>query len=129
MVESLGKRPKPPIKCLGYKGEYLFRDFLEEGNKMDIIHNIQDATIVEGVARSAPSICASLDNRQVDQQSTMIEVEAIIVEVPILISIDYGGNNCYINCNMIERFHLVRRKHFLGKNGTFSYKYKKDFND
>jgi hypothetical protein len=41
----------------------------------------------------------------------MIEVEGKIDNHPIAILIDYGASHSYIDPNLVERFHLQRRKH------------------
>ena len=56
-------------------------------------------------------IYAALDNKQVNYQSLMIEVEGKIDNQPIAILIDSGTSHSYIKSNIIERFHLQRNKH------------------
>jgi hypothetical protein len=58
-----------------------------------------------------PRIYAALDNKQVEYQSHMIEVEGKIDNQPIAILIDSGASHSYIDPNLVERFHLQRRKH------------------
>jgi hypothetical protein len=58
-----------------------------------------------------PRIYAALDNKQVEYQSPMIEVEGKIDNQPITILIDYGASHSYINSNIVEIFHLQRSKH------------------
>jgi hypothetical protein len=78
---------------------------------MRIVHNIQEDDIVEDMGRSMPRIYAALDNKQEEYQSPMIEVEGKIDNQPIAILIDYGASHSYINPNLVEIFHLQRRKH------------------
>jgi hypothetical protein len=54
-----------------------------------------------------------LDNKQVEFQSHMIEVEGKINDQPIAILIDSGASHSYLDPKMVERFHLPRSK--LGK--------------
>jgi hypothetical protein len=68
---------------------------------------------VEDMGRSMPRIYASLDNKQVEFQSHMIEVEGKINDQPISILIDSGASHSYIDPKLVERFHLTRSK--LGK--------------
>ena len=65
------------------------------------------------MGRSVPRIYASLDNKQVEFQSHMIEVEGKINEQPISILIDLGASHSYLDPNMVEIFQLLRSK--LGK--------------
>jgi hypothetical protein len=78
---------------------------------MRIFHNIQEAEIVKDMGGSMPKIYASLDNKQVEYQSPMIEVEGKIDNQPIAILIDFGASHSNINDNIVEIFHLQRSKH------------------
>ena len=61
--------------------------------------------------RHVPRICATLDNRQSEHQSHMIEVEDMINKQPIEILINLGESHSYIDPNLVERFHLEISKH------------------
>ena len=74
-------------------------------------NNIQEDTTVDDIGRYVPRICAALENRKVDHQSHMIEVEGMVNKKPIAILIDSGASHSYINPNIVERFHVERRKH------------------
>jgi predicted aspartyl protease len=63
--------------------------------------------------RYVPRIYASLDNKQDEFQSHMIEVEGKINDQPISILIDSGASHSYLDPNMMEEFQLSRSK--LGK--------------
>jgi hypothetical protein len=56
-------------------------------------------------------IYATLDNKKVEYQSPMIEVEGKNDNHPIEILIDSGDNHSYIKSNIVEIFHLQRSKH------------------
>jgi len=58
-----------------------------------------------------PRIYATLDNRQVEYQSHIIEVEGKIDNRPIAILIDYGASHSYKDLNLVERFKLKKCKH------------------
>jgi len=75
------------------------------------IHNIQEDEIVKDMGGNITRIYATLDNKQAEQQSPMVEVEGKIDNHPITILIDYLDNHSYINSKIIERFHLQRSKH------------------
>ena len=64
-------------------------------------HNIQEATTMDDVGRYVPKICATFDNKQVEHQSHMIEVEGIIDKQPIAILIDLGASHSYIDHNLV----------------------------
>jgi hypothetical protein len=67
--------------------------------------------MVEYMGRSMPRIYAALDNKQAKYHSHMIEVEGKIDNHPIVILIDSRVSHSYIDPNLVERFHLKRRKH------------------
>jgi hypothetical protein len=66
---------------------------------------------MEEMVGSMPRIYASLDNKQTEYQSPMIEVEGKINNEPIEILIDSVSSHSYINYNIVEIFHLQRSKH------------------
>jgi hypothetical protein len=114
MTETMGKRPrKQPIKCWGCEGDHMYRDFPHRGEKVRIVHNVQQVDTVEDMGRNVPRIYAALDNKQVEFQSHMIEVEGKINDQPIAILIDSGASHSYLDPKMVERFHFPRSK--LGK--------------
>jgi hypothetical protein len=54
-------------------------------------------------------ICVALENKQVEYESPMIEVEGKIENQTIEILIDYGARYTYINFNIVEIIHLESR--------------------
>jgi hypothetical protein len=66
---------------------------------------------MEDMGGIMPRIYATLDNKQEEYQSPMIQVEGKINNHPIAILIDYGAIHSYINSRIIERFHLKRSNH------------------
>jgi hypothetical protein len=88
-IETGGQRPRnPPIQCWGCKGDHMFRDFPHISDKMRVVHNVQQAKIVEYMGRGVPRIYASLENKKAKYQSHMIEVEGMIHKRTITILID-----------------------------------------
>jgi hypothetical protein len=47
-------------------------------DKVRVVHNVQQDETVEDMGRSIPRIYATLDNKQAEFQSHMIEVEGMI---------------------------------------------------
>jgi hypothetical protein len=78
---------------------------------MRILHNIQEVETMKDMGGSMLMIYASLDNKQVEYQSPMIEVEGKIGNQPITILIDSGDSHSHINANIVEIFYLQRSKH------------------
>ena len=91
----------------------MYRDCPQRGEKARIVHNVQQVDTVEEMGRNVPRIYAALDNKQVEFQSHMIEVEGKINNQTIVILIDSGASHSYMDPKMVERLHLPRRK--LGK--------------
>jgi hypothetical protein len=73
-------------------------------------HNIQEDEAVKYMGGNMPRIYAALDNKHVEYQSPMMEVEGKIDNQPIEILIDSEASHSYINVNIVERFHLQRSK-------------------
>ena len=55
------------------------------------VHTIQEEETVGDVANEMPRINASLENRQVDHQTSMVEVQGMIQNQSISILIDPGA--------------------------------------
>jgi hypothetical protein len=91
----------------------MYRDFPHRGEKVRIVHNVQQDDTVEDMGRNVPRIYAALDNKQVEFQSHMIEVEGKINNQTIAILIDSGASHSYLDPKMVEIFQFPRRK--LGK--------------
>jgi hypothetical protein len=75
---------------------------------MKIVHNIKESTATEYVGRSVPRIYASIENRHVEHQSHMIEVEGKISIQPVVILIDSEAIHSYIVPDIVVIFHLKR---------------------
>jgi hypothetical protein len=114
MTETMGKRPrKQPIKCWGCEGDHMYRDFPHRGEKVRIVHNVQQVIQLRTWEEMYQGSMQPLDNKQVEFQSHMIEVEGKINDQPIAILIDSGASHSYLDPKMVERFHFPRSK--LGK--------------
>jgi len=70
-----------------------------------------------------PRIYTALNNKQVEFQSHMIEVEGKINDQPIAILIDSGACHSYIDTNLVERFHFPKRE--FGKTFVDAVRYKR----
>jgi hypothetical protein len=106
---SLGKRGRPPIQCWGCKEDHLYKDCPHKKDIVKTVHNIQEDTIVKYMGR----IYAALNDRQIEYQSNMIEVEGKIINQPVSILIDSGASHCYIDPKIVDILHLEKIK--LGK--------------
>ena len=76
------------MECWGCKGNHRYRYFPHKNDKLRVVHKVQQAEIVEDMGSRMSRIYATLDNKQVEFQSHMIEVEGMINNQSITILID-----------------------------------------
>jgi hypothetical protein len=77
MVEVGEQRPRQmPIQCWGCQGNHKYKDCPHKNGKVRVVHNVQQVETVEDMGSRMPRIYASLDNKQAEYQSHIIEVEA-----------------------------------------------------
>jgi hypothetical protein len=86
---------QPPMQCWGCKGDHRFRDCPHRGEKGRVVHNVQQVEIVEDMGRYVPRIYAALENKQVEYQSHMIEVEGMVI---------MSSQWCHLGCQMHQFF-------------------------
>ena len=87
---------KEPMKCWGCGEEHLVRDFPHRQKNSRKVYNIQEATIVNDVARTVSHIYVALDNNQADHQASVVEIEGMIFNHLVSVLIDPGSNLSYI---------------------------------
>jgi hypothetical protein len=100
-----------PIQCWGCQGNHKYRDCPHKNGKARTVHNVQQTETVEDMGSRMPRIYVALDNKQVEFQSHMIEVEGMINNQPLIILIDSGAIHSYVDPRVVESFHLTRSKH------------------
>jgi hypothetical protein len=75
-VETWCQRTRNPlIQCWGCKGDHMFKYCPHRGEKLRIVHSVQQAKTTKDMGINVPRIYAALDNKQIKYQSHMIEVE------------------------------------------------------
>jgi hypothetical protein len=89
----------------------MFRYCPHIGEKVRTFHNVQQDETMEDMGRNVPRIYASLDNKQEEYQSHMIEVQVMINNQSIAILIDSGASHSYIDLKMVESLNFLKRKH------------------
>jgi hypothetical protein len=62
-----------------------------------VFHNVQQAEKVENMGSRMSRIYVALNNKQVEFQSHMIEVEGMINNQPFTILIDSGASHSFID--------------------------------
>jgi hypothetical protein len=111
MGEVGGKRSRQtPIQCWGCKAGHKYRDCPHKSDKVRGFHNVQQEKTVEDMGKRVSRIYATLDNKQVEFQSHMIEVEGMINKHAFTILIDSGASHSYIHPKVVEIFLFPRRK-------------------
>ena len=58
---------------------------------------------VGDLARTIPRINVTLENRQADYKTSMVEVEGKLNQIPISILIDLGASLSYISPDLVEK--------------------------
>ena len=103
-MADVGKqRPRQtPIHFWGCQGNHKYKDFPHKNGKVRVVHNVQQAETVEDMGSRIPRIYAGLDNKQVEFQSHMIEVEGMINNHAFTILIDSGASHSYIDLRVVE---------------------------
>ena len=66
--------------------------------------------IVGDLTRTMPKINAALENQQADYQTSMVEVEGKINQIPISILIDPRASLSYISPKLVEKCKLPVEK-------------------
>jgi hypothetical protein len=99
------------LKCWGCGEEHLLRDFPHRQKNSRRLYNIQEATIVNDVARNMPWIYAASDNKQADHQASVVEMEGMIANHQISILIDLGSNLSYVAPHTIDKCKLQPIRH------------------
>jgi hypothetical protein len=89
----------------------MFRYFPHRGEKVRTVHNVQQDETMEDMGRNVPRIYATLENKQAEYQSHMIDMEGMINNQTIAILIDSGASHSHIDPKMVEIFHFPRSKH------------------
>ena len=65
---------------------------------------------MEYIARIVPRISATLENRQADHQTSMVEIKGVLKDKPISILIDLGASLSYIVARIVELYKLQQDK-------------------
>jgi hypothetical protein len=94
-----------------HKGDHKYRDCPQKSDKVRVVHNVQQVEVVEDMGRRVPRIYAALENKQVEFQSHMIEVEGMTNNHAFTILIDSRDIHSYMDPKVVERFIFPRSKH------------------
>jgi hypothetical protein len=97
---------KEPLKCWGCGEENLLMDCPHRQSNIRRVYNIQESTTINYVARSMQCIYAALDNKQVDHQTSVVEMEGMIANHLVSILIDLGSNLSYVAPKIVDKCKL-----------------------
>jgi hypothetical protein len=75
------------------------------------IQNLQKASKVGDIGKSLHQINATIDGRQADHQSSVVEIEGRIHDTQISFLIDPGATLSYITLDVVESNKLRKQKH------------------
>ena len=81
---------------------------------MDPLNPMQEASIANEKDRNLLIINASLEYRQADHQSTMLEIEGKILNTHVSILIDSGASLSYIAPTVVDKCKLLKEKKMHG---------------
>ena len=101
---------KEPVKCWECNGPHYASIFPNWKKTISNIHTMHEEMNVGDLARTMPRINATLENRQEDYQTSMVEVGGKLNQIPISILIDPGASLSYISPNLVEKFKLSVEK-------------------
>jgi hypothetical protein len=111
-VKKVGDNPREPLKCWECGEPHLRRNCPRLiSTARTTVHNLQEASTVGDMGRSMHRINAVVDGRQVDHQSTIVEVEGKIHDNHISILIDPGASLSYVTPGLVELNKLKKVKH------------------
>jgi hypothetical protein len=107
-----GKYQENHLLNVGVVGEIICLEIVLTWVKnVRTVHNVQQAETMEDMGISVPRIYATLDNKQAEFQSHMIEVEGKLNNQTISILIDSRASQSYIDPKMVEILQFPRNKH------------------
>ena len=83
---------KEPVKCWECQGPHYEKDCPNRRRNYNNVHTIQEEEMVGDVENEIPKINAALENRQVDHQTSTVEIQEMIQNKPVTIMIELGAS-------------------------------------
>jgi hypothetical protein len=111
-TKKFGDNSHEPLKCWECGEPHLRRNYprLITTNRI-VVHNLQEASIVGDMARSFHRINATIDGRQANHQSLVVEIDGKIHDTQFFVLIDPGATLSYITPDVVESNKLKKQKH------------------
>jgi hypothetical protein len=101
---------REPLKCWECGDPHYYKDCPLRKKTNNNLHIVREASTVDEIARNIPKISATLENRQADHQTSMVEVEGMLNNEPISILIDPGASLSYISPRVVKMCKLQKNK-------------------
>jgi hypothetical protein len=97
---------KEPLKFWACGEENLLRGcpHIQQNNRR--LYNMQESAIINDVARIMLRIYTTMDNKQADQQNSVVEMDGMITNHVVYILIDPGSNLSYVAPQTIDKCKL-----------------------
>ena len=102
---------REPLQCWKCGGTHMHRNHPLENESARPSYNIQEVETVGQVERAVPRIYATLEDRQADRQSTVVEVAGKIVEQSVSILINPVSTHSYITPRVVDICSFKKVKH------------------
>ena len=94
---------KEPVWCWTCGGDHHRRYFPHHQGGMPHIYSAEDAQTIGDVGQSIPHIYVALDNKKVDHQASIIEMEGKLCDWIVFILIDPGSNYSYVSLDLVDK--------------------------
>eukprot|EP00253_Pinus_taeda_P008401 PITA_08401 len=92
---------RPPVQCWGCGGPHYVKK-CPQRKGTEQLFQIHEASTVDEVGCSVRRINAALDDRQVEYQPTMVELEGKILDLTVAILIEPGATLSYVSPKVVE---------------------------
>ena len=101
---------KEHVKCQECQEPHYVKECLNRRRNYNNVHTIQEEKIVGDVENEMPRIIESLENREDDHQTSMVEVQGMIQNHLVSILIDPGSSLSYVSPSITEKCNLSLKK-------------------
>jgi len=102
---------RKPLRCWTCCGEHCWSECpLHQGSRTHI-YSAQEAHTIAYVGQSILRIYEAVDNRQVDHQTSIIEIEGKLHDQVVSNLIDLGTNYSYISLNLMDECSMNKEVH------------------
>jgi len=102
---------KGQLQCWICGKEHFRKDFTSHHGGSPEIYNDQEVQTIGDVGQSIPWMYATLDNRQLDQYASIIEMYGKLCDQVVYIFIDLRSNYSYVNPDMVDKCGLRKEMH------------------